>query len=390
MHEQKKKALHPPARIGIIGGGQLGKMAAFEAKRMGYYVTVLDPNPASPAGQVVDHQIVASFTDALAIRELVASSDVSTYEFEHIDADTLVSLELEGHVIHPSGSTLKIIQDKYVQKNKLKEMGVLVPDFYCVTNYFDLLSCADILGFPFVVKFRKGGYDGKGNFIVHEACQLKELESYAEKQLLMAEQFIDYERELSVVTARSVDGQTRLYPTAENVHDQSILRLTRVPASITPNVQKDIDIICNKVLDGLNDCGIFCIELFLTRDGRVYVNEIAPRPHNSGHYSIEACVTSQYEQLIRIITRLPMGSCVLRSPCVMANILGNETANGDYAFYGFDKVLEVEDLHLHIYGKQKSGYLKKIGHITVLDDNITAAEQKCLDALSMIRISSVQ
>jgi len=269
-------------------------------------------------------------------------------------------------------------------------MGIPVPEFLPVSNYFELLNCADILGFPFVVKFRRGGYDGKGNFVVHEACQLKELEPYAEKELLMAEQFIDYDRELSVVAARAVDGQIRLFPIAENVHEQSILRMTRVPADINPNIQKDIDTICNKVLDGLKDCGIFCIELFLTRDGKVCVNEIAPRPHNSGHYSIEACVTSQYEQLIRVITHLPLGSCKLRSPCVMANILGNETVIGDYTFSGFDKALEVEDLHLHIYGKQKSGFLKKIGHITVLDDNIAAAEQKCLDALSKINISCVK
>lgn len=390
MRKQNIQALQPPARIGIIGGGQLGKMVAIEAKRMGYYVIVLDPNPASPAGQVSDLQIVANFTDALALRKLVANSDVSTYEFEHIDADTLISLEQEGYAIHPSGSTLKIIQDKYVQKKKLKEMGVSVPEFYLVTNYLDLLNCADILGFPFVVKFRRGGYDGKGNFIVNEACQLEELKSYAEKELLMAERFIDYDRELSVVTARAVDGQIRIYPTAENVHEQSILRLTRVPADINPKIQKDIETICNKILDGLKDFGIFCIELFLTRDGRVYVNEIAPRPHNSGHYTIEACVTSQYEQLIRIITKLPMGSCLLRSPCVMANILGNETAIGDYRFSGFDRVLEVEDLHLHIYGKTKTGYLKKIGHITVLDDNVITAEQKCLDALKKIRISGLQ
>ena len=389
MHKQLINALHPPAKIGIIGGGQLGKMAVIEAKRMGYYVTVLDPNPTSPAGQVADHQIVASFSDAIAIRELVASSDVSTYEFEHIDAATLESLELEGYAIYPSGSTLKNIQDKYVQKKLLKEMGIPVPDFYPVPNYLELLNCADILGFPFVVKFRRGGYDGKGNFIVHEACQLKELESHAEKELLMAEQFIDFDRELSVVTARSVDGQFKLFPIAENVHEQSILRLTRVPADISWNVKQNIDAICKKVLDGLQDCGVFCIELFLSRNGRVYINEIAPRPHNSGHYSIEACVTSQYEQLIRIITRLPLGSCKLRSPCVMVNILGNETTIGDYTFNGFEKVLDVEDLHLHIYGKQKSGYLKKIGHVTALDDSIMAAEQKCLDALNKIKISSV-
>lgn len=388
MQKQRSESLHPPAKIGIIGGGQLGKMAAIAAKRLGYYVTILDPNPTSPAGQVADHQIVAGFSDAGALRELVAGADVSTYEFEHIDADTLEILELEGYAIYPSGSILKKIQDKYAQKKMLNEMGVPVPEFYEISNYSELLSCSDILGFPFVVKFRRGGYDGKGNIVIHEACQLKDLESHAGQALLMAEKFIDFDRELSVVTARATDGQTRLYPIAENVHEQSILRLTRVPAGINLNIQKDIDKICTTVLAGLNDSGIFCIELFITRDGEVYVNEIAPRPHNSGHYTIEACMTSQFEQLIRIITRLPLGSCKLRSPCVMANILGNETTIGDYTLNGLEMVLNVEDLHLHVYGKQKSGFLKKIGHITVLDDNIVIAEQKCLEALSKIRILS--
>ncbi len=381
--------LHPPAKIGIIGGGQLGKMVAIEAKRMGYYVTVLDPNPASPAGQVADRQIVAGFSDALSIRELVTGSDVTTYEFEHIDADILKALEIEGNSILPSASTLKNIQDKFVQKNMLKEMGIPVPDFYAFSNYFELLDCADILDFPFLVKFRKGGYDGKGNIVVHEACQLKELELHIGKELLMAEKFIAFSRELSIVTARSVDGQIKLYPIAENVHKESILRITKVPADISNDIENEIYRICHKILDGLNDCGVFCIELFLTHDDKIYVNEIAPRPHNSGHYSIEACVTSQYEQLVRILTRLPMGSCRLRSPCVMANILGNDMPFSEYTFEGFEKVLNMEDLHLHIYGKQKSGYLKKIGHITVLDESINVAEYKCLDALNQIRISSV-
>ena len=194
-------------------------MAAIEAKRMGYYVTVLDPGPTSPAGQVADQQIVAGFSDTKALRELVAGSDVSTFEFEHIDADTLETLELEGYAIYPSGSTLKKIQDKFLQKKILSEIGVPVPEFYEVTNYSELLTCSDILGFPFVVKFRKGGYDGKGNIIIYEASQMKDLESYAEKELLMAEKFVDFERELSVVTARAIDGQIRLYPVAENVHE---------------------------------------------------------------------------------------------------------------------------------------------------------------------------
>ncbi|PKM84727.1 MAG: 5-(carboxyamino)imidazole ribonucleotide synthase [Firmicutes bacterium HGW-Firmicutes-11] len=390
MHGIVSDALHPPARIGIIGGGQLGKMIAIEAKRMGYYVSILDPSPSSPGGQVADHQIIAGFSDASAIRELIRGSDVSTFEFEHIDADTLESLELEGHAIYPSGSTLKKIQDKFVQKKILKEKGIPVPDFFTVSDYLELEKCADILGYPFIVKFRKGGYDGKGNFVVHEAGQLKGLEVFAEEGFLMAERLIDFDRELSVVAARSAEGEIKLYPIAENVHDHSILRITRVPADIKENVKQNILNICNKVLDGFHDCGVFCIELFLTSDDRVYVNEIAPRPHNSGHYSIEACVTSQFEQLIRILARLPLGSCKLRSPCVMANILGNETTIGDYTFDGFEKVLNVEDVHLHIYGKQKSANFKKVGHITVLDHNIAAAERKCLKALSEIKILGVE
>lgn len=383
-------ALQPPARIGIIGGGQLGKMIAIEAKRMGYHVSILDPSHSSPAGQVADHQITASFSDASAIREIVTRSDVTTFEFEHIDADTLELLEQEGYAIYPSGTTLKKIQDKFVQKEFLKEMRIPVPDFYAVSNYPDLLKCADILGYPFIVKLRRGGYDGKGNFVVHEACQLKELAAYAEEKLLMAEEFIDFDRELSVMAARAVDGQIKLFPIVENLHDQSILRTTRVPAGINRKIQQDIVTVSSKVLDGFNDCGVFCIELFLTRDDKVYVNEIAPRPHNSGHYSIDACATSQFEQLIRVITRLPLGSCKLRSPCVMVNILGNEAVVGDYAIDGLDKALNMEDLHLHLYGKQKSAYLKKVGHITVLDANIKAAEDKCLEAISEIKILSVE
>jgi 5-(carboxyamino)imidazole ribonucleotide synthase len=390
MRENLSATQRPPAKIGIIGGGQLGRMIAIEAKKMGFYVSILDPSPASPAGQVADHQIVASFSDTSAIRKLITSSDVSTFEFEHIDADALESLEQEGNAIYPSGSTLKKIQDKWVQKKLLQEMGVPVSDFLAVTNYFDLVTCADVFGFPFIVKFRKGGYDGKGTIVVHDASQLKDLESLAVGEVLMAERFIDFDRELSIVAARSIDGQIKLYPIAENIHEQSILRITKVPANVNWKVQQDIVNICNKVLDGLDDCGVFCIELFLTRDDRVSVNEIAPRPHNSGHYSIEACVTSQFEQLVRIITRLPLGSSKLRSPCAMVNILGNDTTVGDYTFDGLEKALNTEDLHLHIYGKPSTAPLKKIGHITVLDSNVASAEQRCLEALSAVRISSVK
>ena len=386
MLKQKGSVLHPPARIGIVGGGQLGRMLAAAAKQMGHHVTVLDPDPGSPAGQVADRQIVAGFKDVAAIRELVAATDVATYEFEHIDAEVLSTLELEGHSICPSGTTLAMVQDKYVQKTMLKEHGIPVPDFAAVPHFGDLLECAVRFGYPFVLKYRKGGYDGKGNIVVRHAGQLADLRYLTDRKSLMAERYVDFERELSVVAVRSADGRTVLYPIGENVHEQGILRITTVPADIGTEVETRVHDTCMRVLEAISDRGVFCIEMFLSMDGQVLVNEIAPRPHNSGHYTMEACVTSQFEQLIRVMTGQPPGSARLRSPCAMVNILGGETAVCDYRVEGTDKVLAQEDLHVHLYGKSSTAFLRKLGHVTVLDDCVPKAAMRCTEALQSIRI----
>lgn len=384
-----KKVLQPPAKIGIIGGGQLGRMLAMAAKRMGYFVAVLDPDVNSPAGQVADKQIASSFSDLQAIRSLAELTDVLTYEFEHIDADVLSEIEVEGYVVYPSSSTLKNIQDKYRQKTLLSEAGLPVPKFCNVKSKEDLIHKIEIFGLPMMLKTCSGGYDGKGNFVIREKSEAEMAYDLFFNHDIMLEEYIDFTKELSIIVARDLDGEVKYYPVAENVHQESILRITRVPADIDDVVEQKIKHIVQKTVEVLNDIGIFCIEMFLDSRGEVYINEIAPRPHNSGHYTIEACVTSQFEQLVRIITGMPLGSTQLFSPCVMVNILGNDKVCGAYAFEGIEKVLAKDKVYLHLYGKSLTSNRRKLGHITVLDECVKKAEERALQALECIKIKAI-
>ncbi|MFZ5988927.1 MAG: 5-(carboxyamino)imidazole ribonucleotide synthase [Bacillota bacterium] len=386
MTEIKHKILQPPAKLGIIGGGQLGKMITVEAKRMGYHVTILDPTPSSPAGQVADEQITASFMDRDAVKKLAENCDVITYEFEHIDADMLIDLEAQGYSIYPSGRSLKNIQDKYVQKVMLNNAGVPVPEFLRIDSKQDVLKCIDTIGLPFVLKTCSGGYDGKGNFIVKTKEEADQAVEEFKGHKVMAERFIKFERELSIIVARDFKNNYTFYPIVENIHENSILRITRAPSNIDDVIAQKVRDTAKKVMQILDDYGVFCIEMFLTQNGEVYINEIAPRPHNSGHYTIEACVTSQFEQLVRIITGMPLGSTKQRSPCVMVNILGSDAVEGQYGFEGIEDVLGEEDTHLHLYCKKYTKKMKKIGHITVLDELVNAAEEKALRVLEKIII----
>ncbi len=385
MTNKTKIILQPPAKIGIVGGGQLGKMMATEAKRMGYYVAVLDPTPASPASQVVDRQLIAPFADQQAIRKLAEQTDVLTFEFEHIDADILCDLESEGYNICPSGTTLKKIKNKYIQKSLLAEAGLPVPEFSKVDSIEDIEQKIEEFGLPIMLKACFGGYDGKGNYLIKHKEEIKTAYHLLQKNDLMIEKFIDFTTELSIMVARDLQGNTKYYPVVENTHEDNILRITRVPAGIDQDVIRKIEAITEKTLDVLDDAGVYCIEMFLDKNREIYINEIAPRPHNSGHYTIEGCSTSQYEQLIRVITGMPLGSTKLLSPCVMVNILGDETVDGAYTFEGIEKVLANEETYLHLYGKHLTTKLKKVGHLTVLNNSVDEAERIALDALKEIK-----
>ncbi len=388
--EKYKRKLQPPATIGIIGGGQLGRMLTMEAKRMGYHVTVLDPTPGAPAGQVADSQIVASFKDAGAIRRLAELTDVLTYEFEHIDSNILGNLEAEGYSIYPSSNTLKIIQDKYTQKMFLKSKGLPVPEFRKVASKEDIAKAFSELGAPLILKTCTGGYDGKGNLVLKHRSDMNAIpESFLQGEL-MVEEYICFDKELSIIAARNMCGENDFFPVAENFHEDNILRLTKVPAEISTITGEKVKSIANGVMEAFSDVGVFCIELFHDQNGNVYINEIAPRPHNSGHYTIEACITSQFEQLARIITGMPLGSTRLISPCAMVNILGNEEVEGRYTFEGLESILEKEGVYFHLYGKKTAGNMRKIGHITVLGDNAGIAAENATAVLDMLKLKRLE
>ena len=386
--QKKHNKLYPPSSIGIIGGGQLGKMITFEAKRMGYNVIVLDPSPCCPAGQVADEQIVASFGDFEAFEELARKTDAVTYEFEHINADILISLENKGYKVYPSGRTLKTIQDKYVQKTALFNARIPVPEFVAINQKADVLSFSSCFGFPVVIKTRAGGYDGKGYAVVESEHEIEQVLDGFGKQRLIAERFVDFQKEISVIVARNSDKEYCMYPVVENIHKEGILRLTKAPCSLEPETEKKVFDIAQRVVEVLDDRGVFCIEMFLDKNNNIYVNEIAPRPHNSGHYTIEACVVSQFEQLVRIITGMPLGSTKQLYPCAMANILGNSDVRGEYTFEGLEYLLKEENVHLHLYGKKSTGRLKKTGHLTVLGDSVEEAADKALNSLDYIKIKA--
>lgn len=388
MSESAIKRLYPPSTIGIVGGGQLGKMMAAEAKRMGYNVVVLDPKVNAPAGQVSDKQIQASFDDINGLRELAKLSDVLTYEFEHINVELLEVLEKEGHKIYPSAATLKIIQDKFVQKTMLKEIDIPVPDFYRVSSYEELEEIFQRLGKRIIFKTCKGGYDGKGNIIIDDESKLKEAYETFYGSDVMVEEFIEFSKEVSVLIARN-EEKTVVYPVADNHHKNSILIKSLIPAEIKVEVAKKTEEISEKVINAFKDYGLFCIEFFVDKNDRVLVNEIAPRPHNSGHYTIEACISSQYEQVIRILTGMPLGSTKLRHPCVMYNILGSQDISGKYNLTGIETLLNTSDAHLHLYGKPEGRPGQKLGHITALGESLAIADVKAKTALDKLKFVPV-
>jgi len=386
MVNKRISKLNPPSTIGILGGGQLGRMLVLEAKRMGYNVIVLDPKSNSPAGQVADEQITALYSDLTALRNLAQKTDVITFEFEHIDVELLSSLEHEGHTIYPSSKTLKLIQNKFVQKNMLKNIGIKVPEFFLINTFKELTDVFSKFGQKTILKTCRDGYDGKGNLVIDDINKLEESYHIFSGMEIMAEEFIRFTKEVSIIVARNHEGIV-LYPIAENFHKNSILINTIVPANVSNEIEKQIHLISKKIVEELDDYGVFCIEFFIDSNSNVLVNEIAPRPHNSGHYTIEGCVSSQFEQLLRILTGMPLGSPKLRFPCVMYNILGNEHVDGTYSISGVDAILNIEDCHFHLYGKLESKHLKKIGHITALDDSVGKADIKAKNALSKLKMN---
>jgi len=361
---------YPFIRLGLIGGGQLGRMMASKAKQMGFFVAVLDPAPNSPAGQFADVEIAGDFYDAQKLQELIHCSEVVTYDIEHVDAAFLKNLAAESSFpIFPAPQLLETIQDKLRQKEIFAQHGIPVPRFQ-QTDEVDLASC-ERFGFPVVQKLRFGGYDGRGVQILRSPNDLVEALPGAS----MLEECIALEKELAVMVARGINGELKCYPVVEMqfAAPGNILDVLVAPARVNKSAQQRAQEIAVACVEALQGVGIFGVELFLSQQGQLLVNEIAPRPHNSGHYTIEACVTSQFEQHLRAITGLPLGSTQLLSPAVMLNLLGAPNFSGPPTLEGLQEILAIPGLSFHWYGKAETRPLRKMGHVTILNENIDAA-----------------
>lgn len=372
----------PVARVGIIGGGQLARMMVKAAKRLGCTCVILDPTPASPAGQVSGHQIVGGYHDADKLRELAASTDVLTYDLEAIDTETLFELQREGAVIHPSPRVLATIQDKLVQKRFLAEHGIPTAEFV-EAEAIDADTFADF-GYPLVQKARRGGYDGRGVAVMREPGDFAN--NLPVPSLL--ERFVPAAREIAVLVARGVDGETRCYPPVDMVFREgaNVLDLLLAPADLDQDVVDKARDIAVRTVQALDGVGVFGVELFLTADGEILVNEVAPRTHNSGHHTIEACITDQFEQHIRAVLGLPLGATDQLSPAAMINLLGAPGYKGRGIIKGMAAALAIPGVCLHLYGKATTGPHRKMGHVTVLDKDLASARAKAEQVRELIEI----
>ncbi|MBV8246019.1 MAG: 5-(carboxyamino)imidazole ribonucleotide synthase [Candidatus Eremiobacteraeota bacterium] len=367
--------------IGVIGGGQLGRMFALDAKRMGYDVIVLDPTPNSPTGQVADEQLVAPYDNMEMIDRLGDMTDVVTYEFENIAIASVQRLERKGKFVAPSSKVLAITQDRLQEKRFLKEAGIGVAPFAAITRVDDITAASHNVAFPAVVKTVRGGYDGKGQWRVDGPRGVQKAFAEVRGETLIMERYIPFVKELSVVATRNARDQVVCFPVTENVHDQGILTMSIAPARINEELTKKARAATAAVGRKLEIVGTYCVEYFLTPQGELLANEIAPRPHNSGHYTIDATPCSQYEQHIRAICDLPLSPPRLLSRAVMMNILGDGKGNH---LAGIENLLTEPGLVLHMYGKKHAVARRKMGHFTLLCAELQTGIEKAKASLAKL------
>jgi len=367
-------------RLGIIGGGQLGMMITEAAQNLNEIseVTVLDPTENCPAAQVGAKQIVGDFKDKNAIIKLAEQSDIITYEIESGNTDVLSKLKAK---IEPSPLTLGIIQDKLSQKKFLSENGLPVSQFYEITSLDDLRERINELGLPVLLKARRDAYDGRGNFKISSSDEVEKAYQYFDGKSLMIEKFVNFKMEVSVIAIRNTKGQIAAYPLVENIHEDNILKITIAPARVSDDVIRNAGEIAKKTMQVLNGAGVFGIEMFIDQNNKILINEIAPRVHNSGHHTLQSCKTSQFEQHLRAILGLDLGSTDLVHKTVMYNILGPDRFEGKYK----PVQLEKDGVYLKMYGKDISKPQRKLGHFNVVDMNDTKNTSELLGIADEIK-----
>ncbi|ARJ27741.1 5-(carboxyamino)imidazole ribonucleotide synthase [Staphylococcus lugdunensis] len=356
--------------IGIIGGGQLGKMMTQSAQKMGFKVICLDPNTDCPCHHIANEFITAAYDDTQALQELGEKSDVITYEFENISAQQLKTLSEQFNI--PQGyQAIELLQDRLTEKQTLERAGAHIVPFLSINNIDDLYNAIEELGYPFIIKTRFGGYDGKGQILVKDYTAIEEAKQLIAQQECVAEQYLDIEREVSLTVTIGNQKQTTYFPLQENEHRNQILFKTIVPARSDKEQLARIEV--NKIIDTVHFVGTFTVEFFIDKQNQLYVNEIAPRPHNSGHYSIEACDYSQFDTHILAVTGQTLPQTIeLLKPAVMMNLLGRDLDLLE------DDFGQHPEWHVHIYGKAERKPDRKMGHMTILTDDVNATEATML------------
>ena len=371
--------------LGVIGGGQLGLMLTEAANQMSEYIShviVLDPTPNCPASKAGAKQIIADFKDEDAILELAEKSDIITYEIESGNSDVLKKLE-DKSVINPSPETLKIIQDKLEQKKFLLKNKIPIAEFMEVNNLDELKKIIINFGLPVLLKVRKDAYDGRGNYKISSTDEISKAYSSFNNKPLMVEKFIDFKMEVSVIASRNTNGEISTYPVVENIHEENILRMTIAPARVSDIVRNKAESIAHNTMEVLKGAGVFGIEMFVTNNDEVLINEIAPRVHNSGHHTLQSSKTSQFEQHLRAILGLKLGSTELIHHTVMYNILGPANFHGKYK----PIIINADDVFLKMYGKEISKTKRKLGHFNVVDIDDSKNTEKLLDRVNEIKNS---
>jgi 5-(carboxyamino)imidazole ribonucleotide synthase len=360
----KKPYSLPNVTIGILGGGQLARMTIEATNRLNFKVAIAETHEDSPAGQIAAFEIIGDWNDPAVLESLTKTCDVITLENEFVDSDILHWLEAQGLPVYPSALTLRLVQDKALQKQTLRASGLPVPAFAKIETAADIEDFARQYGWPLILKSRRNGYDGKGNWKLDGPADIIVGMEKLGREGLMVEAFINYQKELAIMVVRRPGGETALYPLVETVQRDHICHTVTAPAQVPLSAADKATEIARKAIEAIQGVGVFGVEMFLTDEGEVLINELAPRPHNSGHYTIEACASSQFDNLIRAILDLPLGSTSLIAPAAMVNLLGetSRTEGPD----GLADALAVPGAHVHFYGKAASRPGRKMGHVTAL------------------------
>ena len=374
-------AILPGSMLGMLGGGQLGRMFVSAARAMGYEVMVMDPDENSPAGSKATRHLCAAYEDKQALDEMARHCAVITTEFENIPAASLEYLA-ESKPVHPSASALRIAQNRVREKSFVQSIGLATSPFLAIQSEQDLQQ-VESFRFPAILKTATLGYDGKGQAVCQNSGDVSA--AYATfKTDCILEQFIELEREVSIVLARSEDGKVACFPVAENVHRNGILDVSSVPANISPQLEQQARENAASIAHGLDYCGVLAVEFFVSRGGELLVNEIAPRPHNSGHYTLDACYTSQFEQQVRMICGLPAGNGDCHSAVAMLNVLGDVWPAGGLP--DWESIVAIDSACLHLYGKKEARAGRKMGHINFLGPDLEAANRNLQQARKILKL----